>query len=151
MFGEYDGSTILVLPESSFSSSLIDIFGRSHNHHKHHGYDRATATAWSGRSANHVPSRPGIHPLGLMMATAATTGTTITPAAPAPSGAVEVQIASRPVPLVTCGRSTSCSVFSFQIPVNADKDADGVVAAAAAAATVVDDVLYILSISCLFL
>ena len=54
--------------------------------------------------------------------------------------------------LVTCGRSTSCSVFSFQIPVNADKDADGVVAAAAAAAaTVVDDVLYILSISCLFL
>ena len=98
VFGEYDGSTILVLPESFFSSSLIDIFGRSHNHHKHHGYDRATANAWSGRSANHVSSRPGIHPLGLMMATAATTGTTITPAAPAPSGAVEVQIASRPVP-----------------------------------------------------
>ena len=33
---------------------------------------------------------------------------------------------------------------------NADKDADGVVAAAAAA-IVVDDVLYILSTSCLFL
>ena len=103
VFGEYDGSTILVLPESFFSSSLIDIFGRSHNHHKHHGYDRATANAWSGRSANHVSSRPGIHPLGLMMATAATTGTTITPAAPAPSGAVEVQIASRPVPISIVG------------------------------------------------
>ena len=42
---------------------------------------------------------------------------------------------------VTCSRSTSCSVFFFQIPVNADKDADGVVAAAAA--IVVDDALYI--------
>ena len=43
--------------------------------------------------------------------------------------------------LVTCGRSTSCSAFSFQIPVNADTNADGVVAAAAA--IVVDDALYI--------
>ena len=49
---------------------------------------------------------------------------------------------------VTCSRSTSCSVFFFQIPVNADKDADGVVAAAA---IVVDAALYILSTSCLFL
>ena len=32
VFGEHDGSTILVLPESFFSSSSIDIFGRSHNH-----------------------------------------------------------------------------------------------------------------------
>ena len=32
MFGEYDGSTILVLPESSFSSSSIYIFSRPHNY-----------------------------------------------------------------------------------------------------------------------
>ena len=31
VFGDYDGSTILVLPESFFSSSSIDIFSRSHN------------------------------------------------------------------------------------------------------------------------
>ena len=49
---------------------------------------------------------------------------------------------------IETSRSTSCSVFFFQIPVNADKDADGVVAAAA---IVVDDALYILSTSCLFL
>ena len=31
VFGEYDGSTILVLPESFLSSLSIDIFSRSHN------------------------------------------------------------------------------------------------------------------------
>ena len=49
MFGEYDGSTILVLPESFFSSSSIYIFSRPHNY----TYSAAVIGTDDGAEAKH--------------------------------------------------------------------------------------------------
>ena len=60
VFGEYDGSTILVFPESFFSSSSFDIFSRCHNQTT---YSAATAPKQSIASTREGRSE-AYHQLG---------------------------------------------------------------------------------------